>query len=259
MHFHLGLGESVKGKNTETETLLKRQVLWLQSVNFVKLRSEGASKTEGLVTAPRKGSGSLKRGLNSKEVLKQGSQTPARATLLRSHRPLSDAHAGTPPRCSLGAGSFSALGLRELCSFLGCPNLCGINWNEGAQAGICGGPGFLYTAPPTWEKPLWGQGSQGGLQAARQRQGCVFSKHLGLRPKAQRSRLSHVVGSTMAGEAPPRLASGPREPSRLGKGPVPGLGPAPVGLSPSSWVPLCRAGGYSHSVHQSPSSPGDPS
>ena len=35
----------------------------------------------------------------------------------------------------------------------------------------------------------------------------------------------------MAGEAPPRLASGPQEPGRLGKGPVPGLEPVPVGAN----------------------------
>lgn len=35
----------------------------------------------------------------------------------------------------------------------------------------------------------------------------------------------------MAGEAPPRLESGPREPGRLGKGPGPGLEPAPVGAT----------------------------
>lgn len=73
-------------------------------MNFVKLRSEGSSETEGRVTEPRKGSDSLKRGLNSKEAsTSKGVRSPACGTLQLhpSRRPPSDAHAEMPPRCGV--------------------------------------------------------------------------------------------------------------------------------------------------------------
>lgn len=140
MHFHLGLRESVRERITEVETLLKRQRLWLKSMNFVKLRSEGSSETEGLVTEPRKGNDSLKRGLNSKEALnKRGSQKPCMRDALAAsltlpaqrytRRNASSVRSLEPAASQLWASGNCVCPKKS--PFLGHLNLHGINWTDG--------------------------------------------------------------------------------------------------------------------------------
>lgn len=122
MHVHLGLGETRRERITEIETRLKRQVSWLKNMNFVKLRSEGTSKREGLVTAPRKGHDSLKRGLISKEPLGKGmgslnagcSITHSTCLATRGHKCLLGAESGSRQPLSSGtAGAVLVPGVPE--------------------------------------------------------------------------------------------------------------------------------------------------
>lgn len=66
----------------------------------------------------------------------------------------------------------------------------------------------------------WGSETEAGLHVL---------KTSGAEAKGSEEQTVPCGWSTVAGEAPPRLASGPRELGCLGKGPEPGLGPAPVG------------------------------
>lgn len=103
MHVHPGLGETRRERITEIETLLKQQVSRLKSVNFVKLRSEGASKREGLVTAPRKGARQSKERPDLQGALRQGVRSlNAGRSITHSTRPATRVH-----NCLLSAESRS--------------------------------------------------------------------------------------------------------------------------------------------------------
>lgn len=152
------------------------------------------------------------------------------APALRPHRPPSAARQGLPSvqswrRQLLSSGPGSCA---HSCGARTCVALTATRGPRRASAEVLAFSlhSSAYHAP--WEKPLWGQGSQGGLQAARQRQGCVFSKHLGLRPKASEEQTVPRGWFYDGGEAPKTSKWTPRA-ELPGEGPSLGLGPAPRG------------------------------